>query len=408
MQEIVLAPNVHIVSGSYSFLWEILQKAICAYVIDDPYDNSLETVTQLVNLRRSFGKGHEMKLLDALNRTILLKATDLKDKIFGLLSLTCDGPTIIPSPDYNSTIHSIVGAVMRGIAASEMTLDVLAAKMPWEAPTNSPSWYPYWTYLWNTPARAQERYHTCQKAMDIRATRRSKFLFEVTGHTVLTYGIELDMINGTGLIIPRTNFAHPNSQCDSATTRYQSAEKIFMNIDSLLFITEDNSPDRWMFLAALFTFHEDDMEFLGILVGNLVFAAWIITYGNFLVNGRPLTDWASSLQHSSEGNHSITQKGLPELEGPRWNEYLSKLIRWHQRAYAKLTVTQSGRLGMVHVKTEHGDKICLLNAFRNIVILRPWLGIGYKIVGYALLEGMMYGEMDHILAGDNLQCFRIH
>ena len=108
MQEIVLAPNVHIVSGSYSFPWEILQKAICAYVIDDPFDNSLETVTQLVNLRRSFGKGHEMKLLDALNRTILLKATDLKDKIFGLLSLTCDGPTIIPSPDYNSTIHSIV------------------------------------------------------------------------------------------------------------------------------------------------------------------------------------------------------------------------------------------------------------------------------------------------------------
>jgi hypothetical protein len=150
------------------------------------------------------------------------------------------------------------------------------------------------------------------------------------------------------------------------------------------------------------------MEFLSILVGNLVFAAWIITYGNFLVNGRPLTDWENSLQHSSEGNHSITQKGFPKLEGPRWNEYLSKLIRWHQRAYAKLTVTQSGRLGLVRVKTKHGDKICLLNAFRNIVILRPWLNTGYKIVGYALLEGMMYGEMDHLLAGDNLQCFPIY
>jgi hypothetical protein len=407
VQEIVLAPNVHIVSGSYSFPWEILEKAMCTYVIEDPYDNSMEAVTQLVSLRRSFGKGHEMKLLDALNRTVLLKATDLKDKIFALLSLTSDGPSIIPSPDYNSSIHSIVGVVVRGIAASEMTLDVLAAKMPWEEPSNSRSWYPHWNLLWKSPAHAQERYEACQKAIDIRATGRSEFPFEVTRNIVMTYGIELDMIHSIGLIYTRTNFTHPNSHSDSEPLRYLSAPEVFMNLDSCLFITEKNSPNRWMFLAVLFTFHGDDIEFLSILVRDRIFAEWIISFGDFLVSGRTLREWASNLDSSSEVNHSITRAGLPKLEGSHWIEYRSKLIKWYQRAYTNPIVTQSGRLGLVHWRAKLGDKICLLHAFRNIVILRPWDDTGYKLVGYASVEGMMYGEMDHLLAGDNLQCFQI-
>ncbi len=142
-------------------------------------------------------------------------------------------------------------------------------------------------------------------------------------------------------------------------------------------------------------------------MGDRAFAEWIIADGNFLVGGRPLTDWANSLQVSSEGSHSTTRTGLPKLEGPLWIECLSKLVKWCQTAYTKVLVTQDGRLGLVHWKAQHRDKLCLLHAFRNTVILRPW-DSGYKIIGHASVEGVMYGEMDHLLAGDNLQCFHIY
>jgi hypothetical protein len=32
----------------------------------------------------------------------------------------------------------------------------------------------------------------------------------------------------------------------------------------------------------------------------------------------------------------------------------------------------------------------------------------HKIMGYSYIDGMMKGEVDHPLKGDNLQCFRIH
>ncbi len=247
LQEIVVPRNVHFVSGSHTFPWESLQKAMDIYIFDDPYDSTMKAVTQLVNLRKFFGQGHEIKSLDALNRTGLLRATDIKDKIFGVLGLTSDGPTIVPSPDYRSSIDIIVEVVMREIATSEMTLDVLAAKMSWEEPGVRPSWYPPWTRLWTLAPEARERYGACQNSLDIRATRRTDFLFEVARDIVITYGIELDMINGTESMSPGTNFTCPNLKSDPVTTRYLSAREIFKNINSCLFITEVNSTDGWMF-----------------------------------------------------------------------------------------------------------------------------------------------------------------
>jgi hypothetical protein len=62
---------------------------------------------------------------------------------------------------------------------------------------------------------------------------------------------------------------------------------------------------------------------------------------------------------------------------------------------------------MAQLQAKHEDKLCLLPALRNVVILRPW-GDRHKIIGYSYIDGMLTGEMDHLFKGDNLQCFRIH
>jgi hypothetical protein len=38
---------------------------------------------------------------------------------------------------------------------------------------------------------------------------------------------------------------------------------------------------------------------------------------------------------------------------------------------AGLVVTGKGYLGMIHSSAKCGDRICLLNAFRNTVVLKP-------------------------------------
>jgi hypothetical protein len=156
VQEICLATDVQIVTGSRSFSWEILHKAVekttGTYHHSDADAYAKEAITRLVSIRKSLESGHEVKLLDLLNRTVLLKATDIRDKMYGLLGLTSDGPDVIPSPNYGLTVEAVVNNTVRAVAISEKTLDVLAAKMAFEEPRqNSPSWHPPWElYLWKT------------------------------------------------------------------------------------------------------------------------------------------------------------------------------------------------------------------------------------------------------------------
>jgi hypothetical protein len=147
VQEICLAKDVQIVTGSQAFWWEILHRAVQrttgSYHHSDRDAYAKEAITQLVNIRKSLENGCEVKLLHVLNRTVLLKATDTRDKMYGLLGLTRDGPSIVPSPNYDLAVNTVVKSAMRAIAASETTLDVLAAKMAFEEPhPNSPSCHP--------------------------------------------------------------------------------------------------------------------------------------------------------------------------------------------------------------------------------------------------------------------------
>ena len=59
MQDIVLARDIYIVSGSRSrsFSWMVLQKATDCYVPEARDTREMEVVAQLAHIRRSFGKG---------------------------------------------------------------------------------------------------------------------------------------------------------------------------------------------------------------------------------------------------------------------------------------------------------------------------------------------------------------
>lgn len=67
-----------------------------------------------------------------MNRTVLQKATNSRDKIYGLFGLTSDGSNLVPSPNYRLPVGTALDNARRAIAISDRTLDALATKMPLE------------------------------------------------------------------------------------------------------------------------------------------------------------------------------------------------------------------------------------------------------------------------------------
>jgi hypothetical protein len=422
VQEICLATDVQIVTGSRSFSWEILHKAVekttGTYHHNDADAYAKEAITHLVSIRKSLESGHEVKLLDVLNRTVLLKATDIRDKMYGLLGLTSDGPDVIPSPNYGLTVETVVNSTMRAIATSEKTLDVLAAKMAFEEPRqSSPSWHPAWElYLWKTKG-STNWYKTCQRATQINSPARSSFPFDVTHDLVITHSIELDMIDGIGAFDSnRPSLFEISQALHKDRQKYQTALGVFIALDACLFATEDASPNGWKHLITAFA-SNSRFASSAAFASNSEFspdAPWamlnststhLLKYNaGLIVSGRTLKDWAESLYSDCR----IKCPGQSELRDESYKEYFSEVNRLNGWGNQGMTVTKDGYLGLVHPKSRRGDKICLLHAFRNIVILRPWKDDGYKIVGYASIDGLMKGEKDFLLERLKLTCFRIY
>ncbi|KAN0122155.1 Heterokaryon incompatibility protein (HET) domain containing protein [Hyaloscypha variabilis] len=359
VQEICLAKDVQIVTGSQAFWWDILRMAVQrttgSYHHSDRDAYAKEAITQLVNIRKSLENGCEVKLLDVLNRTVLLKATDTRDKMYGLLGLTRDGPSIVPSPNYDLAVNTVVKSAMRAIAASETTLDVLAAKMAFEEP------------------------HPNSPMQDM----------------VITHGIQLDGIT-SALDLNRPDYYGRH--------RYTSAQEVFAALDLCLFPMEYDSSDYGRHLKTAFA---SDIPFSPdapwAVLDSTSTRLFKLNEG-LIVSGQTLKDWAKG---------SYSYKHLPtrsDLENERYKDYFSKVNRLHgdsNQNTQQMIVTRDGRLGLVHPNSQAGDMICLLHAFHNIVILRPWED-GYKIVGYAHIDGYVRGQMDWLLRGGRLMRFHIY
>jgi hypothetical protein len=236
-----------------------------------------------------------------------LEATDPRDKICGLLSLSSDGPSINPFPNHRLPVDIALSSVMKAIATSETTLDVLAMKMYGEEPeAGIPSWQQAWQRrLWNSRILEPRLWHqTCQKALQTKTLGRRKFSFEISRDIVITFGAEVDKIDGIAVGVPWPvwpRLGYVVSQPAFETMRYRSAQEVFMAIDSCFFVAEDSSPDRWMFLAALFAGHEE-------ISHNTALGSWLRDLGELQVGGRTLTDWARAFS-------KLMRAALPQLEG---------------------------------------------------------------------------------------------
>jgi hypothetical protein len=89
--------------------------------------------------------GPGLAFLDRLQRTRNFKASDKRDKIFGLMGLFDGLEKILPAPDYSKTTATVYSEVAKAIIAATKSLNVLRECRGVSDVLDLPSWAPDWS-----------------------------------------------------------------------------------------------------------------------------------------------------------------------------------------------------------------------------------------------------------------------
>jgi hypothetical protein len=171
-QEVSLARLAVLLCGSQSVMFEMVETVVdglarehpgksgdeqefCAKFITSIFPHfSMRDFVKRTQLQSdyTFGNvGPGQKAIQILNNTRNLRATDPRDKIYGILGFfgdpQSDPENIFPAPDYSKSAADLYGDIARTIVIKTKTLDVLSAcygcvrTIP-----NLPSWAPSWNH----------------------------------------------------------------------------------------------------------------------------------------------------------------------------------------------------------------------------------------------------------------------
>ena len=87
--------------------------------------------------------GERLSLLNAIVTTRHSLATDPRDKLYALLGLTNDGPSIIPLPNYTQDVQTVFLQATTGIVVKQKKVMAILLATRSKGP-DSPSWAPDW------------------------------------------------------------------------------------------------------------------------------------------------------------------------------------------------------------------------------------------------------------------------
>ncbi|KAM0421173.1 hypothetical protein ACHAPT_011065 [Fusarium lateritium] len=156
VQEAVLAKTITIQYGSVSAPWEMVAEAALAHSqqVGIEYDNSvsgddakvlnlLSRVQDIENFRRAWREGKKPNILSLLREFSNRKASDERDKVYGLLGL-CNRNTRI-WPDYSLEVREAYKMATIDIILCNGSLSVLTGDLGRKERQDLPSWVPDWS-----------------------------------------------------------------------------------------------------------------------------------------------------------------------------------------------------------------------------------------------------------------------
>ena len=393
-----------------------------------------------------------MSLEIALGSTALSQATDLRDKVFGIIGLCSNGSTLLPSPDY----HGSLELLLRQLRINELRQFVPAAKGAthpmdlicldyprWPKKSVVPSWVTDWQAVWDSES-ANVFYSALDRGMNAayRACGSSEQTVTISdnGLVLTVRGYLFDSIEQLSPRSPRRDASQSPypSVVDASTAAPRFGDNPYTNVaktyeaiwrtlmmDRLWMCTSRVSADFGLHFASLYT--QDGEQLLA--QRSFVVRYAIDSVRDFLIHGRRFAEWAelSPALLVDEDERETTKEAKSDIisrnkrdtasensqnPGRRSNagnmtlDGFVKEIKFGSTA-SRLMTTAKGYIGLSHCQAIVGDLVCLLQGCTLPTILRPCEG-GYTVVGESYVHGIMDGEFWNVQDESTMQDFHLH
>jgi hypothetical protein len=309
-------------------------------------------------------------------------ATDMRDKVYGILGLIEDDIASQITPDYNLPESEVFAAFTRAVILGTRALHIIR-RGGLNPRKGTPSWLPD-IHLWSA------RYH---KVPYFSAGSHVARAVEFSNHgKVLTCkGVQFDVIDGLSHLndvvqpiqsgLPLDPFGFP-----SISTENAYGDRVQLSVALWRTLISFDAPPAW-------SCPPESMNLLNIPWGrdNTQSSGWgqLSTRScyqrfegfrqknkSFRIAGIPFQDFFSS--------SSIEPENLTGIE-----QGLERFVNYF-RAW-KLMTTSRGYVGRGPRDARPGDSICVLQGCCGPMVLRP-IGNSFVVVGPCYVSGIMQGE----------------
>ncbi|XP_014556614.1 hypothetical protein COCVIDRAFT_26613 [Bipolaris victoriae FI3] len=342
-----------------------------------------------------------------------MDATDDRDRLYGLMALSTDGNTLL-DVDYSLTCEEVYMKFAKAFITKHKSLDIICFAGIYSAASSSslPSWVPDWHWrnaFHVTPLMVSQSHNkqignlrapqsiTDEPCVYYAASGNRPPTYEFQGSKLCVGGVILDTIDGIGGSANATFVQSSNNsiQASDKTAKPLSSTDILKSICKALvwdrkdrFLMFDMPAEEFFYDFIRLCAPLADPDSQTTVLPEL--REWFQRTASLQIYGR---SFESILRDSS-------QTGI-DFSGPSPNDdeyiqdsFIGRFFDTIIRLSTRLTVTASGRIGMVGEKAMKGDLVCILYGCSVPVLLRK-LGDSddFTFVGECFLDGCMDGSI---------------
>lgn len=354
------------------------------------------------------------RLVDILHLSCQSRASESRDKIFGVLGLSKDGEKLIGFPNYSDPLEKIVMDMTRNMLLRTrgnrevgiLIFKASIARTERDDRDDWPSWVIDWPSFWNSSHGylwSSKSNRGLKGEYNATGISKSDVYFSGDGRVLHISGFIFDTIgsisdsddageqhDSTTDVKAGSEAAHTDSSASSAQLRemsrnpYGSESSTWDAIWRTIIIDrtadrEEQAPLSWTHHFGRVWNSRSSRELYGK-------APSIRSIGAFQIHGSSVNKWAEKFSFPIPEGES--KEPVQERE-----ELLESLIDLNlSTAFSRrLMQTTKGYIGLTHALSQAGDCICLLNGCVVPVILRRRAS-RFTVVGEAYVHGIMNGE----------------
>ncbi|KAI0803518.1 heterokaryon incompatibility protein-domain-containing protein [Xylaria sp. FL0064] len=421
VQEVALPPKVDVLIGPVLMDWRSLT-SLLFYVeslkVSGLYLGSLSSwkAFQALQARRTRTQEGELSpLSELLFEHRRAKATDVRDRIFGLMGLSAERDEMPPA-DYAASVTSVFTDATIDIFRRSGNLDILGLVGPVrpDRPEDLPSWVPdYGSPQGPHPVTKRGNIYTSKNVQvsgKFAASGYSQLSFGTDGHALILPAMiigeihelagycvgqrvdDVDVQHGIILFSLAYTFQALQDQIEALNTylSWENLARRAMRRSPTYEPTDESMQD-----AFFMTYYEGQVERITDEIRAIhVLETFSLTVWRILTFGRGCT-WlpaAMPLVVAFAFVMWISSLVWPILGYPLVSTVEKYADMRRDTTERRLCTAADGLIGLAPPDSAPGDRLALLQGGRVPVVLRPDVD-GYRLVGEAYVHGPMYGKM---------------